>query len=71
MKSLKKARQSYQPIADHAAMLFFLISKLQQVELMYQYSLSSFIQLFTNAVDNSKSEQIKYNAAEAQKRQNL
>jgi hypothetical protein len=35
-------------------MLFFLISKLQLVDVMYQYSLSWFIGLFTMAVDNSR-----------------
>ena len=35
-------------------MLFFLISKLQVVDVMYQYSLSWFIQLFTLAVDHSR-----------------
>lgn len=40
---LNQARQAYKPIADHSAMLFFLVSKLDKVEVMYQYSLSWFI----------------------------
>jgi len=35
-------------------MLFFLVSKLDRVEVMYQYSLSWFIQLFSQAVDKSR-----------------
>lgn len=37
------ARQAYKPIAEHSAMLFFLVSKLYLVDVMYQYSLSWFI----------------------------
>lgn len=51
---LNQARQSYTPIADHSAMLFFLTSKLHLVDVMYQYSLSWFIQLFSQAVDKSR-----------------
>lgn len=40
---LDHARQSYYPISNHCAMLFFLISKLHYVDVMYQYSLSWFI----------------------------
>lgn len=32
---LTQARQAYKPIADHSAMLFFLVSKLDKVEVMY------------------------------------
>lgn len=32
---LTQARQAYTPIADHSAMLFFLVSKLDKVEVMY------------------------------------
>lgn len=53
---LNLARQSYKPIAEHSAMLFFLASKLHLVEVMYQYSLSWFIQLFSQAVDKSREE---------------
>ena len=35
-------------------MLFFLLSKLHMVDVMYQYSLSWFIQLFSLAVDKSR-----------------
>jgi len=35
-------------------MLFFLVSKLHLVDVMYQYSLSWFIQLFSQSVDKSR-----------------
>ena len=35
-------------------MLFFMVSKLHMVDVMYQYSLSWFIQLFSQAVDRSR-----------------
>ena len=35
VKSLDYARLAYKPIADHSAMLFFLVSKLNHVEVMY------------------------------------
>ena len=44
--SLNEARLSYHPIANHSAMLFFLVSKLSLVDVMYSYSLTWFIQLF-------------------------
>ena len=53
-RHLNYARQAYKPIADHSAMLFFLVSKLHLVEVMYQYSLSWFIQLFSQSVDKSR-----------------
>ena len=53
-RRLNQARQAYKPIADHSAMLFFLVSKLHQVEVMYQYSLSWFIQLFSQSVEKSR-----------------
>lgn len=40
---LTQARLAYKPIAEHSAMLFFLVSKLHLVDVMYQYSLSWFI----------------------------
>ena len=51
---LSAALQAFKPIAVHSAMLFFLVSKLHMVDVMYQYSLSWFIQLFSQAVDRSR-----------------
>jgi dynein heavy chain len=53
---VQNARKLYYPIARHASVLFFIVQKLSQVDVMYQYSLSWFIQLFTSSVSNSKYE---------------
>lgn len=49
----------YQPIAIHSAILFFSITDLANIEPMYQYSLTWFINLFVMSIDNSaKSDRI-------------
>ena len=53
-KRLVRARQNYQPISSHSAMLFFLISKLSLVDVMYQYSLNWFIGLYEMSVIKSR-----------------
>jgi len=48
------------PIASHSSLLFFIIQKLSQVDVMYQYSLTWYISLFLMAIENSeKSEYIE------------
>ena len=42
------------PISMHASLLFFIIQKLSYVDVMYQYSLTWFIQLFMMAIENSE-----------------
>ena len=42
------------PIANHSSLLFFIIQKLSQIDVMYQYSLTWYIQLFMMAIDNSE-----------------
>ena len=42
------------PIADHSSLLFFIIGSLANIEVMYQYSLAWFIQLFKSAIDQSE-----------------
>jgi len=54
---VEEKRKIYFPIARHSSMLFFVIQKLSQVDVMYQYSLSWFIQLFQNSVKHSRPEQ--------------
>ncbi|XP_033238860.1 dynein heavy chain 3, axonemal [Drosophila pseudoobscura] len=44
------ARQQYIPVAKHSAILFFCISELANVDPMYQYSLSWFLNLFVNTI---------------------
>lgn len=40
------ARNAYRPVAEHGSLLFFCISDLSNIDPMYQYSLTWFINLF-------------------------
>ncbi|XP_071037846.1 dynein axonemal heavy chain 3 [Parasteatoda tepidariorum] len=46
-------RNGYQPVAIHSSILFFCISSLSNIDPMYQYSLSWFISLYHQSIDNS------------------
>ena len=50
---IDETRMGYTPIAEHSAILFFSIANLANIEPMYQYSLSWFINLFICSIDNS------------------
>lgn len=52
---INATRQGYKPIAVHSSILFFTIADLANIEPMYQYSLSWFVNLFVNAIENSES----------------
>ena len=45
-KMIDEARNSYKPVAVHSSILFFCISDLANIEPMYQYSLTWFINLY-------------------------
>ncbi|ESO02274.1 hypothetical protein HELRODRAFT_188646 [Helobdella robusta] len=47
-------RNGYQPIAVHSSILFFCISDLANIEPMYQYSLTWFINLYLNSIYKSE-----------------
>lgn len=49
---LDQARKGYSPVAHHCSLLFFLVSKLVRADVMYQYSLTWFLQLFHHALEN-------------------
>ena len=53
-KKIDKTRMGYAPIAVHSSILFFSIADLANIEPMYQYSLSWFINLFIMSIDNSE-----------------
>uniref|UniRef100_A0AAV2K0N3 EF-hand domain-containing protein n=1 Tax=Knipowitschia caucasica TaxID=637954 RepID=A0AAV2K0N3_KNICA len=53
-QKIDSTRAEYSPIALHSAILFFSIADLANIEPMYQYSLSWFINLFINSIDNSE-----------------
>ena len=46
-------REGYRPIAVHVAWLFFNISELCTIEPMYQYSLSWYVMLFEQTIQNA------------------
>jgi dynein heavy chain len=52
-RKIDEARDSYRVIANHSAVLFFCIADLVNIDPMYQYSLSWFIDLFVNAIAQS------------------
>ena len=59
-QKIDESRESYRCIANSSAMLYFCISDLSQIDSMYTYSLTWFIELFSNAINqSSKSNLIK------------
>ncbi|KAM8856216.1 dynein axonemal heavy chain 7 [Spinachia spinachia] len=54
-RKIDETRMGYTPIAVHSATLFFSIADLANIEPMYQYSLTWFINLFIGSIDNSDS----------------
>lgn len=48
------ARNQYTPVSKHSSILFFCISELANIDPMYQYSLSWFINLYNQSILNSK-----------------
>lgn len=53
-KKIDLARLGFKPIAMHSTVLFFTIADLANIDPMYQYSLSWFINLFISSIDNSE-----------------
>ena len=45
-KEIDETRNGYKPVAVHSSILFFCISDLANIEPMYQYSLTWFINLY-------------------------
>eukprot|EP00117_Sycon_ciliatum_P023820 scpid1450/ scgid20157/ Dynein heavy chain 3, axonemal; Axonemal beta dynein heavy chain 3; Ciliary dynein heavy chain 3 len=50
---IDETRNGYTPVAIHGSVLFFCISDLANIEPMYQYSLTWFINLFLQSIANS------------------
>ncbi|XP_012497096.1 PREDICTED: dynein heavy chain 7, axonemal [Propithecus coquereli] len=53
-KKIDSTRMGYRPIAIHSSILFFSIADLANIEPMYQYSLTWFINLFVLSIENSE-----------------
>ncbi|RKO99706.1 hypothetical protein CXG81DRAFT_14142 [Caulochytrium protostelioides] len=56
-RKIDEIRLKYRPIAAYASSLFFCIADLASIEPMYQYSLSWYITLFGNSIDQSEKSQ--------------
>ena len=52
-EKINTARLGYTPIATHSTILFFSIADLANIDPMYQYSLTWFINLFNMSIDNA------------------
>jgi len=48
---IDETRNGYKPVAVHSSILFFCISDLANIEPMYQYSLTWFINLYLQVMD--------------------
>lgn len=57
-KKIDTTRMGYRPIAVHSTILFFSIADLANIEPMYQYSLTWFINLFILSIENSEKSEI-------------
>jgi len=51
---IDEARMGYKPVAVHSTILFFSIADLANIDPMYQYSLTWFINLFVLSIDNAE-----------------
>ncbi|XP_073074509.1 dynein axonemal heavy chain 7 isoform X1 [Manis javanica] len=57
-RKIDTTRMGYRPIASHSTILFFSIADLANIEPMYQYSLTWFINLFILSIENSEKSEI-------------
>ena len=51
---IDKMRLQYKPVATHSSVLFFTITDLANIEPMYQYSLTWYINLFVMGIDSAE-----------------
>lgn len=49
-REVKRGRDIYAPVASRGASLYFVISDLSNIDVMYQYSLEYFIQVFIDTI---------------------
>ncbi|KAG7518207.1 dynein heavy chain 12, axonemal [Solea senegalensis] len=52
-KEIAESREGYRAIAKHSSVLFFTIADLTNIDPMYQYSLSWFVNLYINSIQDS------------------
>ena len=51
---IDSTRQGYKPVATRAAILYFVLNDLSSVDPMYQFSLSSYVDLFNSSIVRSR-----------------
>lgn len=49
---IAESREGYRAIAKHSSILFFSIADLTNIDPMYQYSLSWFVNLYINSIQD-------------------
>jgi hypothetical protein len=49
-QQIDEARAGYKPVAHHTSLLYFCVSDMGNIDPMYQYSLSWFVNLFVRAI---------------------
>ncbi|VVC38387.1 Dynein heavy chain, domain-2,Dynein heavy chain domain,Dynein heavy chain, P-loop containing D4 domain,P- [Cinara cedri] len=57
-ETIDKTRRQYQVVAAYSTILFFIIDSLTNIDPMYQYSLTWFINLFVSAIEKSAKSEI-------------
>lgn len=57
-QKIAESREGYRPIAKHSSILFFSITDLPNIDPMYQYSLTWFINLYLNSIAESNKSKI-------------
>mmetsp|Transcript_28356 Transcript_28356/g.28139 ORF Transcript_28356/g.28139 Transcript_28356/m.28139 type:complete len:1100 (-) Transcript_28356:27-3326(-) len=60
-EGLEKSRDSYRRVAMRGAILFFAMSGLSNISEMYEYSLSSYLEVFKKSLETAKRDQILQN----------
>nr|XP_046251760.1 dynein axonemal heavy chain 12 isoform X2 [Scatophagus argus] len=55
---IAESREGYRAIAKHSSILFFSIADLTNIDPMYQYSLSWFVNLYINSIQDSNKSKI-------------
>jgi dynein heavy chain, axonemal len=60
-EGLEKSRDSYKKVAMRGAILFFAMTGLSNISEMYEYSLSSYLEVFKKALETAKKDQILQN----------